>query len=395
MGLVFGVSYPGVAFLSVIMPGKEPGLQGGAFFRCLDVAVLERPHAAVHFCAEVAPHCHVFSLATGFLEHMETQLCDDGRLVRDIVGDWCVEHEIVLERRMPNTCIQLWSPVMIAMARGSWNTFFIPHASRVEQRTDFYRVLTQLRRQAADDPHIPALWADDPSPLVPSRLRDLAHHFRRLAACVFYGRDVGDRGEEKTALECDILWLEKHALLLDSISSRTMTGFGRFGSQIRYQIMHLLQTFVMAGALRDFSSLRQTLINSLRVVLPEPTCAFFIESMKTAHVPSAAVLSRFAFTLDCSYMVFTKGLLEQYLSQLELPSVHLLVDSSPQGGIIWLMSHYTLVPPDEVVSWHIQYCALIRAALLQVGVRERARFGLLIVWLTFCFLEIVMIFIAG
>ena len=219
------------------------GLQSGVLFRFVEVAILQQPVTSIHFSAERSPHCSVFSLATTFLEEtLSPRVCTDGRSIANVVADWCVEHELVFENALPNSCVQTWSPVAWAITQDLWRSVYIPHKSRVERRCDVFNMLGQLRSDEIGNQY-QEQWVADPSPLHPARLHQLAHHFRSLASNILDGKPLRDVGETKTAIEIDILWLEKHAMLLDQVSSGAMEGFGRFGSQIRYKIMHLLQVF--------------------------------------------------------------------------------------------------------------------------------------------------------
>ncbi len=79
-------------------------------------------------------------------------------------------------------------------------------------------------------------------------------------------------------------------------------------------------------------------------------------------MPSHPVLSRFSFDLDCAYMRATRDRLVGFLEGDVLPSVHLMVDSSPQGGIDWSNSSYILVSGQDLAEFHGCYCALVAAA---------------------------------
>lgn len=52
-------------------------------------------------------------------------------------------------------------------------------------------------------------------------------------------------------------------------------------------------------------------------------------------LPSSATLSRFAFVLDMTWMLRMRAHWTEVMQDESLPSVHVLVDSSPKAGVDW------------------------------------------------------------
>ncbi len=335
----------------------------GMFFRIIEAAALQEPLHVGHHSAEVAPHCTVYAMTARSFERALQGTTTDGRIMQDVLGGWADEFGLDGNpQTVMTSCIQLWPPIAWASARSSWRSLFLGEAQRVEAACSFMAFLKEagrvvaLRRAVA-----PRDASSDVSPNA-ERLRQVAEQLRMLTDCVQRGAPLEDPETDLGSIELDVLWLEQQASMLDAVSDSSMEGFGRFGSQVRYKLLFLIQAFSLSTALRTSANLRPVIELSLRVALPAQVAQYFISALAERRMPTAPVLSHFSFVIDASLMRMARVWYESELRDAAcLPAIHMMIDSSPQGGVDWENSFFRIVRHSDVVGLLRDYHGLVRS----------------------------------
>lgn len=118
-----------------------------------------------------------------------------------------------------------------------------------------------------------------------------------------------------------------------------------------YNISMLINSLLMAGMLKDSSTLKFVLLRALDIALPGHVVQILKETfMKNLCLPSAGTLSRFRVVLDAGFMLWARAW-NQSLHNGPSQVVRLfLSDSSPQGNENWQLSEYFLVPNPLTTS---------------------------------------------
>lgn len=335
----------------------------GSFSPVLESVALQEPLRGAHYSAEFSPHCSVFRLTRSCVEMLLGQVVVGGRTVQEIVESWVGRHAMSVHNL--DSCMQLWAPLAWAMSHQHWHTMFFPNGHRVETASSMQAFLVAGGHTTTKVHAVPAGSAE-PAPMSSGRLREVAEHLRQLGACAFDGASVADGALVRDAVVDDIAWLEAHAGLLDGISRAGLVGFGRFGSQARYRILSLIHIFIMSRSLKNYGDLRSVLAASIRVLLPPSVAKVFLEQLAEKRLPSPGVMSRFALTLDCGWMLITRAwLCNHFANGSESPAVHAMIDSSPQGGVDYVNTVLYIVPGASKVPWLQAYRGLVRSCQRQ------------------------------
>ena len=150
--------------------------------------------------------------------------------------------------------------------------------------------------------------------------------------------------------------LEEYVARLSSFLSLSQAGPARklFKEQkIFAQPKQLLSAFFASMRLRNRSELPQTLALALRLL---PGFQDYDETSLQDIVPSGSKISRSMLLLDVAYVCYWQERLTGFNAGDNL--VYLWLDSSPQGGVDWLLSIMRFVKRDQV-----QACVQAAAAL--------------------------------
>lgn len=117
----------------------------------------------------------------------------------------------------------------------------------------------------------------------------------------------------------------------------------KFNSKKSYTTEALIEVIILAGMLKSSSDLRDVLMVSLRLALPE-----WLEELqqkmdsKTFALPSASTVSRHRLTLDIGYCRLVSSYLENLLTSTDI-AIWAMADSSFRGHREWLLQSYRLV----------------------------------------------------
>lgn len=321
----------------------------GSFLQVLAACCIAEPMLCNHFSGEYRPHCMCFAISPSSLgKLLQVRAADDDRSMTEVIDGWKVQYG--LGDAVFDSCLQVWAPLAFATGKGAWKVLYIASHNRIESRCSVAPVWKREGREFSKS-FQPEPLPDQPAPLTSAKLRALADSIRSLAAMVLDGSSFVDLEANREALIADIQWLERHAELLDRVSSADMEGFGRYGSQQRYRLMSLMHIFFLSCNLRQQGELRSVLSLSLQVLLPSAIGKTFIDSLHEKRLPSASTLSRFSQTLDFGFMVWMRSIMAVALAAPLWPSLHLMTDSSPQGGVDFLNSSFLIIQGDKLATW--------------------------------------------
>jgi hypothetical protein len=250
---------------------------------------------------------------------------------------------------------QVLPPIAMAVVAGQWDDVSIAVVSTRFSKTwpqDFRAAMQQdtaFDGRPLDDRVAPIDLTD---PLV---LHKLAEDLRQVANAL--GSPDTDHAWE--SLEGWAAILDRQSICMRSMNSSPHIEYfqSRGGGSQRYNIVFLIRCLTVCTDLRSDVHLQRVLRGALRILFPGPVAAYFIDILgdKSFGVPSTAVLSQMRFVLDMGLMLNHRIKLAAVVNDtLELdvgaPLFYHMYDSSPQGGMNWLMSHYDMVEGSDVQS---------------------------------------------
>ena len=298
-----------------------------------------------------------FRLCPETVQALLAQVVGEGRTLGDIAQEWQRVNHVAQD--CMDSCLQLWAPHALAIAAGQWEWVALRDKARIERGCSAF---VFLARQNIEEGVVPAGIADSETPLSPDGLRDLAEQFRQCAEIILDGRPCVDPAGFRELLELDVVTLEKLADEMEAVTAANMEGFGKFGSQRRYNICFLLQAFMMSRTLRKGAvDLKQSLQLALRIALPKSAADYFVRSLECRAMPSPAIVSHFSLVLDVGFMLWMRKRLTMQMQEHAL-TIHWKVDSSTQGGIDWENTEYTVIYNAESVEFLQSYRSLVPEA---------------------------------
>jgi hypothetical protein len=362
------------------------------------VVALRTPMRGTHNSASCAPKTTWFSLTEDTVEGllMAEGTSPDSSRVCTVLEHMVAHPETRSLRDAPRTVLQLWGPLAWLIARGAWSDASVPKKSRVSRQCQLDRELQDFLRAGGDD-GAPSLdrppvspygtepgpakrpWSAEKFQFTADSLRDVAE-----ASWPAMLDHVGDEASQLhlRTLEHTVLSLEAQARRMDQEcgGGGVLQGFGRFGFQKRFDMMWLLKMALASS----FSRSRDGLMSCLRLAraLPFQDLCWDDAALQSPGL-SHGVLGHMRFVLDCAFMCLQRQRNQSLYGTAALGagmpgtaagarvtveevgasrpacdvSVHLMVDSSPQAGVNWLMITQTVisgVTEAAVLAWQLQ-----------------------------------------
>jgi len=124
-----------------------------------------------------------------------------------------------------------------------------------------------------------------------------------------------------------------------------------FGKKWGYKIMHLLQCIILSKAMRDEGQMITFMRRCLEACLPSSMVGMFINDLKQERtVPSPTTIRRHRLTLHCAWMLQERRHFHQLLTKSGGVFVYITADSSPIGGIDWVLVASSHVPKASIVG---------------------------------------------
>lgn len=315
----------------VELHSHEPGVFLGVF----DFIPLREMKVARHTSQEYVPHCAASSLTGPCVA--ELLACDAAPrgTMREAIQAWRPLFRLGSgEAGEISTCLQQWGVLAWAFAQGLWHTVLIGSSARISSDSEFKSWLHEHGRVTSRSGQAQPR-TGEPAGFSSARLRQLADHFRQLSTVAMHSPPSGSSDEEGTALEADIAFLEEYASFFDSMGSYVLEGFGRFGSQKRFRAEVLINVFLSQLA-RNKNMLREMVVRPCKLLFPGGAAKQLVQQAEHIPVPSPPVLSRLGLVLDAAVMMVMREMWDELLAGGKRPSIQLLIDSSPKGGVDWL-----------------------------------------------------------
>ena len=244
------------------------------------------------------------------------------------------------------TSVQIWGPVAHLTSAERWCDVSLP--AFFQWSAGCTALLTGETKQVLESARNAALTlrlnsVDKPRTagiemLNPSGFNQLADDIAAWGSMLLDKEEFSEDAE-RCRLEIAIQTCRSQAALLEDIAAGCALE-SQSGGRGRYNIVFLLQTLWLAFDLKSDAVLRNALLHAVKVLFPKTRHGFLeqIISDESMPLPSRSILTQARFFLDLAFMkrVRQENALRYPIGQ-ECGALHILVDSSPQGGFNWLI----------------------------------------------------------
>ena len=313
--------------------------------KALKVEAFEGQQPVVHTGARNWPGSKVFDMNPTHVDHL---------LLQEVQGPG---HEKLGERladlglsdfARTTTCLQLWEPVSLLVSCNKWVDLSLPafyqwSATCSVLLQEETKEVVERARSTANLHQTETIGKPITSGvelLGPAGFNQLSDQILQWAGMLLDGKTF-DRETEESRFEFAIETCRTQAALLESMVAGSSLEDTVHGGKSRWNLVYLLQTLWFAFSLKSDAALKQALLHSLKVLFPRTGHAFLEKAISedSMPLPSRSILVQARFFLDLAFM---KHMREQnalrFQNTEEIGSaLHLLIDSSPQGGFNWLM----------------------------------------------------------
>ena len=263
------------------------------------------------------------------------------------------------------TGFEMWLPICILSASGHWSDASLPaeakwpstvlsqlpHATRTE--------ISRIRSSSMDqESRVLHLDTSGQEILGPEGFKALGAQICEWSGMLLNG-EAFDRDVERFRMEVAVQTCESQARLLEDIASGKALELQSQGGSKRFNIVFLLQALWFSFNLKSASVLRRSLLSACKLMFGNTQHSFLEDaiSMETLPLPSQSVLSQARFFLDLALMCEMR----QRHAQMFDPrkgsthviddhgAMYLMADSSPQGGVNWLMIEYSVIQHRDLI----------------------------------------------
>ena len=245
-----------------------------------------------------------------------------------------------------STSLQLWAPISMLVSCARWVDVSLPAffqwsaACSVFRQEETKALVEQAKAMATlhRTEVIGKPLTAGAEVLGPSGFNRLADQIANWAGMLLNGTPF-EHESEQVRLELAIETCRTQAALLESIAAGS--ALDSLGGQGRYNVVFLLQTLWFAFNLKSDAVLRESLFHAVKVLYPGTQNTFFEQALANGvlPLPSRSILTQARFFLDLAFMSYIRAQnAARYPIKEECGALHLLVDSSPQGGFNGLMA---------------------------------------------------------
>lgn len=295
------------------------------------------------------------------LEHLlwDSMSADGVRTMRDALAS--------LDDRVGVDCVglgmQLVAPIAVLAAKGEWSDVSGPVVSRFNKAwpAEIRNVTSNPASVLVEQCFQPL---DFTNPLI---LHSLADRIRGWAHILL--NRVDHDGEEVSAeLESWVSVLDKQSVAMQRLAMSPHIEYfaHRGGGNRRYNLVFLLRAVSIAFKLRSDEYLLTVVKRTLRLIFPADVAKYFTDILEDGsfNMPSPSVLSQARFVLDMGMMLTHRPCAIALVAgaiglEMGSPCFYHMYDSSPQGGMNWMMSHYDFVAGGNVYDAGIALCTLL------------------------------------
>ena len=347
-------------------------------FTLKHVVSLQVPHKAFHVGLRPTPNTRVFLLRPDFVQRV---LMSQPALGGGTVGDQVhASYPEFARANMSQIGFEMWVPVCILSAFGQWTDASLPAEAKwpsavLQQLHDDTRVRVCRAREAAFEMENQVVKLDTSGQEImgPQGFRNMGSQICSWAGMLLEGKQF-DMDVERFQMELAVQSCEAQAKLLEDIAAGHVMEDNIHSSGKRFNIVFLLQALWFAFDLKSDSSLRRALLQACTLMFPGTKHTFLQEAIQSERLPlpSQSVLAQARFFLDMALMVKMRQKHANIYHPLQNSphicdahgAMYVMADSSPQGGVNWLMIEYV----------RIDHCALMasaKAAAQLTGVASR------------------------
>ena len=273
------------------------------------------------------------------------------------VGDAC--QLLGMPRDVKDTpCILVVAPIVTLLLAGKWHSLVLRATQPAINATrclafptpDWLQFLQATNRSKAHETTdlVPAVAMDE------AFLQDLLGRVKRWAPALL--RDAAAAGATEEELGDFSLDLQSLALsiqrLQQGLFSTTLAFQRRFGGT-QFLPGILLEALLHARLLRNIGAQRDALIQGTRVVVPDSLRPALVNRIVHA-TPGRSSVYAAMLDVDIATMLY-----QRTLTTTEPNRYYMWADSSPQGGVDWLVTRYDSIPASSLVQTHDSYLFLL------------------------------------